>query len=65
MSRLLVLVLTLLSTNAFAARWIVPAAAHAAGSAGTNWKTELRLVNPSPSAATATVTLLRSNSDNR
>ncbi|HEX7153527.1 MAG TPA: hypothetical protein VF618_18715 [Thermoanaerobaculia bacterium] len=65
MTRLLALLLSLVATHSYAGRWIVPAAAHATGGAGTNWKTELRLVNPSGAPATACITLLRSNSDNR
>lgn len=46
------------------AQWMVPAGAHAAGSEGTNWRTDLRLVNPSDTAVAVTVYLLKANVDN-
>ncbi|HEX7676717.1 MAG TPA: hypothetical protein VF713_01235, partial [Thermoanaerobaculia bacterium] len=55
---------TALSMNATAARWMVAAAAHAPGAANTNWRTDLRLVNPSTTEATATVYLLPQGSNN-
>lgn len=56
--------LTAYSTTAAAENWIVPAAAHAPGAAGTVWRTDLRIVNPSEAAAEATVILLVSGADN-
>lgn len=49
---------------AAAARWVVPAASHAAGANGTTWRTDLELVNAGPTAGEATVTLLPANTDN-
>lgn len=54
----------LLAPQARAARWIVPGSAHASGSGGTNWRTDLTLVNPSASAASVTVWFLPANADN-
>jgi hypothetical protein len=53
-----------LAAQVDAARWIVPAAAHAAGQVGTNWRTDLRLSNPTEEAVTVRVYLLRQNQDN-
>lgn len=47
-----------------AAEWMVPAAAHAPGAAGTNWRTDLRIVNPSGNAASVRLDLLPQNGDN-
>jgi hypothetical protein len=47
-----------------AAEWVVPAAAHTAGVNNTNWRTDLRIVNPGSSAADATLYLLPQDSDN-
>jgi hypothetical protein len=49
---------------AFARDWIVPAAAHAPGAAGTNWRTDLRIVNPAATAAEAGIDLLPQGLDN-
>jgi len=49
---------------ATAAQWMVAAAAHAPGVGNTNWRTDLRLVNPSTTEATATVYLLPQGSNN-
>ncbi|HKO54815.1 MAG TPA: hypothetical protein VJ276_02990 [Thermoanaerobaculia bacterium] len=50
--------------NVSAAEWMVPAAAHAPGAGGTNWRTDLRVVNPSGAAADVRIDLLPQNSDN-
>lgn len=55
---------SLLSPEALAARWIVPGSAHASGSGGTNWRTDLTLVNPSAAPAPVTVWFLGANTDN-
>lgn len=57
-------VLVSLGSEARAARWIVPGSAHASGSGGTNWRTDLTLVNPGTAAATATIWFLPANADN-
>jgi hypothetical protein len=57
-------VLTALSMDVSAAQWMVAAAAHAPGASGTNWRTDLRIVNPSVNTATATVYLLPQGSNN-
>ena len=36
-------------------RWMVPATANVAGSAGTNWRTDLRLVNTEDSAVSVRI----------
>ena len=56
--------ITALSINATAAQWMVAAAAHAPGIGNTNWRTDLRLVNPSLATATATVYLLPQGANN-
>ena len=56
--------LSVVALEAQAARWIVPGSAHAGGSGGTNWRTDLTLVNPSSSAASATIWFLPANADN-
>jgi hypothetical protein len=53
-----------LSLGAQAAEWVVAAAAHAPGASGTNWRTDLRIINPGIAAANATLYLLPQNSDN-
>lgn len=53
-----------LALPASAARWIVPGSAHAQGSGGTNWRTDLTLLNPTGQAATATIRFLPANTDN-
>ena len=55
---------TALSMTANASQWMVAAAAHAPGASNTNWRTDLRLVNPSTTEATATVYLLPQGSNN-
>lgn len=65
MKRMLMLFALLVTTPLFAARWIVPAAASAAGAANTRWKTDLRLVNPDASrGVTARVHFLNAGTDN-
>jgi hypothetical protein len=59
-----VALITAVSMNASAAQWMVAAAAHAPGAANTNWRTDLRLVNPSTTEATATVYLLPQGTNN-
>ena len=54
----------LFAPQARAARWIVPGSAHASGSGGTNWRTDLTLVNPSASAASVSIWFLPAGSDN-
>ncbi len=54
----------LVAGTAVAGRWVIPAGAHATGAQDTNWRTDLQLVNPTSSDATATVYLLRKNQDN-
>lgn len=66
-SRFTALLFTMILTiaaRAHAAEWIVAAAAHAPGAAGTNWRTDLRITNPGSAAATARLYLLPQNSDN-
>lgn len=58
------LLLLCLSTPVTAAEWIVPAAAHAPGAANTNWRTDLRIVNPSGTAADVRLDLLPQGTDN-
>ncbi len=48
----------------FARDWIVPAAAHAPGAANTNWRSDLRIVNPSGSPADVRIDLLPQGSNN-
>src|SRR5215212_3986538 len=50
--------------GAAAAEWMVPAAAHAPGVGGTNWRTDLRIVNPGGNAADVRIDLLPQNTDN-
>ncbi len=59
-----VVAMLLIAAEAAATRWIIPAAAHVAGAAGTNWRTDLRIVNPGDGAVTARVHLLPANQDN-
>lgn len=47
-----------------AAEWMVPAAAHAPGASNTNWRTDLRVVNPAATAASVRIDLLPANTDN-
>ncbi|MGV8039355.1 MAG: PKD domain-containing protein [Thermoanaerobaculaceae bacterium] len=42
----------------------IPGAAHVAGSAGTNWKTDLEVHNPGATQASYTVALLKRDQDN-
>ena len=65
MKRLLLLIALFVTTPVWAARWIVPAAASAAGAANTKWKTDLRLVNPDATrSVSAKVYFLNAGSDN-
>jgi hypothetical protein len=48
----------------FARDWIVPAAAHAPGAANTNWRSDLRIVNPSGTPADVRIDLLPQGSNN-
>jgi hypothetical protein len=65
MKRMLLLIVLLVTTPLSAARWIVPAAASAAGAANTRWKTDLRLVNPDATRPVgARVYYLPAGSDN-
>jgi len=50
--------------SAQAARWVIPSGAHATGAENTNWRTDLRLVNPGDEAVTVTVYLLLTRQDN-
>jgi hypothetical protein len=59
-----VLAASFFANPAFARDWIVPAAAHAPGAAGTNWRTDLRIVNPAGTAADAGIDLLPQGLDN-
>ncbi len=61
---LAVALITAVSMTATAAQWMVAAAAHTPGVSNTNWRTDLRLVNPSITSATATVYLLPQGSNN-
>lgn len=45
-------------------QWMVPASANVSGSAGTNWRTDLRLVNPEDIEIPVRVFLLRAGADN-
>jgi hypothetical protein len=54
----------LIVPRAHAARWLVPAGAHATGAQDTNWRTDLLVSNPSDEAATVTVYLLEARQDN-
>jgi hypothetical protein len=53
-----------LALPAAAVEWVVPAASHAPGGANTNWRTDLRIVNPSGSTASVRIDLLPSGADN-
>ncbi len=65
MKRLLLLLTIFVTLPLFAARWMVPAAASAAGASNTRWKTDLRLVNPDASrAVSARIYYLSAGSDN-
>ncbi|HEY0139784.1 MAG TPA: hypothetical protein VGF48_02750 [Thermoanaerobaculia bacterium] len=65
MKRLLLLIALVVTTPVWAARWIVPAAASAAGASNTKWKTDLRLANPDASrSVSAKVYFLNAGSDN-
>jgi len=65
MSRKLVFLIVLLVVSPLMARdWIVPAAAHAPGAANTNWRSDLRIINPSGTAASVRIDLLPSGADN-
>jgi len=44
--------------------FLIPAAAQLAGAAGTNWRTDLEVVNPGTAQAAFTVALLKHDSDN-
>lgn len=62
---ILVLVTTLLSAlTTQASEWIVAAAAHTPGASGTNWRTDLRIVNPNVTPAAVTLYLLPQGTDN-
>ena len=61
---LLVLASAVWVRSAGAHQWIVPAAANVAGSAGTNWRTDLRLVSTEDDQVTARIHLLPSGADN-
>ncbi len=54
----------LIAGTAEAARWLVPAGAHATGAQDTNWRTDLQVSNPSGEEATITVYLLEARQDN-
>jgi len=58
------LICCMVAAGSEAARWIVPAGAHVAGAANTNWRTDLRILNPGTATATARVYLLKPNRDN-
>lgn len=58
------LILFLFALPSFARDWMIPAAAHAPGAAGTNWRTDLRVVNPSANAADIRIDLLPQGLDN-
>jgi hypothetical protein len=47
-----------------AAEWMIPAAAHAPGAANTNWRTDVRLVNPSGAASSVRLDLLPQGTNN-
>jgi hypothetical protein len=53
-----------LALPVMAKEWIIPAASHAPGAANTNWRTDLRIVNPAGSAADVRIDLLPQGSDN-
>ena len=55
---------TFSASSAHADRWMVPAVANVAGNAGTNWRTDLRLVNTEDSPVTVRVYLLPADADN-
>ena len=59
-----VFVSLLLPFMAAAAEWVVPAAAHAPGAGGTNWRTDVRIVNPAAGGADVRIDLLPQNADN-
>ena len=50
--------------SARADRWIVPASANVGGSAGTNWRTDLRLVNTEDSSVSVRVYFLENGRNN-
>lgn len=57
-------VLSLLALEARAVQWIVPGSARASGAGGTNWRTDLTIVNPAASAANVTIRFLTADADN-
>jgi hypothetical protein len=56
--------LLLLPASAAAETWFIPAAAHAAGAEGTNWRTEAVLVNPGAVTLCADLYFLEAGRDN-
>lgn len=60
----LVALASLLALEARAARWIVPGSARASGTGGTNWRTDLTIVNPAASASNVTIWFLPADADN-
>jgi hypothetical protein len=52
------------SATARGERWVVPAGAHVTGAQGTNWRTDLRIANPTTAEASVTVYLLEAGHDN-
>ncbi len=50
--------------TAHADRWMVPASANVSGSAGTNWRTDLRLVNTEDSVVSVRIYFLENGADN-
>ena len=63
-STLFATVMILIASSASAARWVIPAAAHAVGSGGTNWRTDLRIVNSDATVAAVRLYLLPAATDN-
>ena len=61
---LVALVVLLGAAPVHAEQWLIPASANVAGSAGTNWRTDLRLVNTEDEATTARIYLLEAGLDN-
>ena len=50
--------------SAHADRWMVPASANVSGNAGTNWRTDLRLVNTEDIAVSVRIYFLENGADN-
>jgi len=61
---LIALCCVVVAQPAWADRWVVSASADVSGSAGTNWRTDLRIVNTEDSGVTVRVYLLKNGQNN-